>query len=148
MAYAQRRRDEEISTRDDLKSLIPEEYFRAEIEGSGNYNVSTKVMKAAEYYIQAQEQEKLAVAESPVGNGTGRGKAKEGKGKRKSMAEQLNEEGEEPRRVVPSSREARTVSEEVIHGEMVSQLFLPLPSIAHFLLFLLLKSSPPQATTY
>ena len=111
MVYAQRRRDEEKRTVDDLKSIIPEECFRPEVEGNGNYNVTTKVMKAAEYYIQTQEQEKLN-DDSCVG-GKGKGKAK-----------QVDEE-QMPRRRVPASRQDRSPSEERRHNDMVS---IPAPS--------------------
>ena len=109
MVYAQRRRDEEKRTVDDLKSIIPEECFRPEVEGNGNFNVTTKVMKAAEYYIQASEQEMMDESSDAGAKGKGKGKAKKG-----------DEEGL-PLRGVPASRQDRNPSEERRHNDMVSQ---------------------------
>ena len=133
MDYAKRRREEETTARDDLKNLIPAEHFHADVEGDGNYNLSTKVMKAAEYYIQAQEQEGVDVGEQAEGE-KGKGKAKSmvvklryGKGKRKAIADVLEEEGEEYdelARGVQVGNEERTASGDARHRDMVSHSLL------------------------
>ena len=130
-AYAKRRREEETTARADLKNLIPAQHFHADVEGDGNYNLSTKVMKAAEYYLQARGQEEnLSVEEEDEGQQleSGKGKGKEAKSKvvklvydkRKSRAAAEALEQGAGRGVV----EGRTVSEEARHSEMVSRLLL------------------------
>lgn len=117
MAYAKRRREEETSARADLKKLIPDEHFHADIEGNGDYNLSTKVMKAAEYYFQA-----LGVDEGDKGKGKAKTKVvklRYGKGKRKAAAEEADDEVEEGGRAVAGTREERTASGEARHSDTV-----------------------------
>lgn len=50
--HAQLRRDHENAAREDLESLIPSQYFSAEIMGNSNYNKTTKVLMAMTSYLQ------------------------------------------------------------------------------------------------
>ena len=83
--YAQNRRDNEKAATEALRALVPNEFFQADIEGNGNYNLPTKAMKAAIAYLQSQADEESGEEEGETTQDKATRKA-EGKGKARPIS--------------------------------------------------------------
>ena len=97
--YAQNRRDNEKAATEALRALVPNEFFQADIEGNGNYNLPTKAMKAAIAYLQSQAEEESGEEEEMTeSKATGKGK---GKGKPGTLSTTSDDEEEEEEEDAP-----------------------------------------------